>query len=128
MAKNRYKIENNIITELDCSYTAPEFYLTDDNLQVTNENGILQYKIVGGVHVSRSQSEIDVAYLPIYSIQKIDEMESHILERLLRWSIALPAIQAKFNNVFIVSVEGAVSLAEVDAAYNDMITWLNTPL
>ena len=126
--KNRYKIENNIIKELDASYTAPEFYLTDDNLQVTNENGIPQYKIVGGVHVSRSQSEIDVAYLPIYSIQKIDEMESHILERLLRWSIALPAIQAKFNNVFIVSVEGAVSLAEVDAAYNDMITWLNTPL
>ena len=62
-----------------------------------------------------------------YGLARIDEMTDYILKKLLQWSKAITAIQAQYNNVFIVSVEGAASMAEVDIIYNDMITWLNAP-
>lgn len=57
--KNRYKIENGIITGSDNSYTAETFYLTDDNLQVLNADGVPQYKIDKGVHKHRTKTEIE---------------------------------------------------------------------
>lgn len=57
--KNRYKIESDIIIGSDNGYTATEVYLTDDNLQCLNSDGVPQYKIDKGKHVLRTKEEIE---------------------------------------------------------------------
>jgi hypothetical protein len=68
--KNRYEVENGIITGIDCAYIAASFYETDENLQVKNADGVNQYKIDKGKHKLRTQSEIEGDPVYIESFNK----------------------------------------------------------
>jgi len=123
----------------ESKFDGTEIFLEDDptmkhkinGKSISNEYAIWLFKYIENSVVEKIPSEIlleiNLDYLPIYKQQKIDEMTDYILKKLLQWSKAITAIQAQYNNVFIVSVEGAASMAEVDIIYNDMITWLNAP-
>lgn len=78
--KNRFAVNNNIITGRDSAFIAPVFYETDDNFNVFNSDGIPQYKIKNGKHALRTQAEIeaDPLYIEKYNSgikKKLDEID-----------------------------------------------------
>ena len=124
MAKNRYKIINNIVHGLDGSFTAEEYYETDENLQTTDDNGIWRYKIVNGNHVLRSQEEIDADYLPIYKEEKLTEIRELLYTRWPDSSKTIAALKARYDVVKGAS-SGWADTSEVDTAYNDFVTFMD---
>lgn len=56
--KNRYAVNNGLIGGTDNSYTAVEWYETDDTL-LCHESGEPLWKIDKGKHKARTQSEIE---------------------------------------------------------------------
>ena len=104
--KNRYKVENNIITGSDNSYTAKEFYLTDDNLQVINDNGVPQYKVMDGKHELRTKAEIeaDAKYISKSNQQILSELKNindNSIELMREFIVTLkdcPAALITLNN------------------------------
>ena len=116
--KNRYEVENNIIKDIDNSYTSVEFYLTDDRLEVLNENGIPQYKIVGSTHVLRSQSEIDADYLLIYIEKRLLDLRELLYTRWVDSSKTGAANQSQYK-IIKSNISNATSLSQVDNEYNN---------
>ena len=124
MAKNRYIKEGVIIKELDASFSAPDFFETDQNLQVTNKDGIYIYKVVDNQAVLRSQSEIDADFLPIYIDKKLIELRELIYTRWVDSSKTAAANQAQYQIVKS-NIETATSIIEVDNKYNNFVTFMN---
>jgi hypothetical protein len=98
--KNRYAVNNGIITGIDSAFIYPEFYETDDNIQCFNDDGVPQYKIAKGKHVLRTQSEIesDPIYIEKYNAgikKKLDEIDLKSV-RSMREYIASKSDAPKF--------------------------------
>ena len=71
--KNRYRIENGIITGTDWSYTATTVYETDENLITHNKDGAPLYKVSGKSLVPLSSAEI-AANTPVKKIFNDDQI------------------------------------------------------
>ena len=124
MAKNRYRIENNIIVAFDGSYTAEEVYETDENLTIGDGNGTKRYKIVDGSHVLRTQEEMDTDYLPIYKEEKLTELRELLYTRWPDSSKTIAALKAQYDVVKAASSEWD-SLTDVDTAYDNFTTFMD---
>ena len=122
--KNRYKVESTIITGSDASFTAPEFYETDENLQVENENGIYLWKIVDNILTARSSAEIDADYLEIYRAEKLEALRELFVNNWPDSSKAISANQAQYNNAKS-GIAGAADIAEVDTEYNTFVEFMD---
>lgn len=133
--KNRYKVENNIITDSDASYSASEFYLTDETLQVKNADGSCRYKIVAGDHVLRSQAEIenDSTFLNAYKKEVWKELYGTLKDNL--FEIIVNKRQAgnptfNFDDVvakaqlFKNNAASYSTVAEIDTARDQAINWM----
>jgi len=134
MAKNRYKVENNIIIGLDASYTAEEFYETDDNLQTLNTDGSYKFKISDGIHVERTQSEIesDSTFLNKYKKNTWKELFQLLKDNLFEIIVSrrdggdtgfdFDDVTVKAKN-FRDNLAGLSTIEEVDSAKESAITW-----
>lgn len=121
--KNRYTVKNDLIIGLNMSLDALEYYETDENLQCQDANGAYRYKLSGGVHVLRSQSEInnDADYIVAYRKKKLEELKSLIRENWMEVNRTADEIKTKYTEVKVANLN---TITKIDNAYNAALTWM----
>ena len=124
MAKNRYKIENNIINDLDGSFTAEEYYETDELLVTLDDRGIRRYKIVDNNHVLRSQEEMDADYFPTYKQIILVKLRELFVKKFPDSSKDISALTAHYRNIKTASANWT-TIADADAAYENYLSFMD---
>jgi hypothetical protein len=104
--KNRYAVNNNIITGVDSSCISSTYYMSDEMLPILDKDGVPQYKVVGGKHELRTKVEIeaDAKYISKSNQQILSELKNindNSIELIRKFIVTLkdcPAALITLNN------------------------------